>query len=76
MRRYTATALLSCTLSILARAATPDPCTPPNFPGPQFKSATFNVRDFGATHKADFAANGLGQRLFSDKYTSVAAALA
>ena len=49
MCRCIATALLSCTLSILARGATPDPCTPPNFPSPEFKSATFNVRDFGAT---------------------------
>ena len=26
-----------------------DPCTPPNFPLPEFRSAVFNVRDFGAT---------------------------
>lgn len=30
-------------------AERPDPCTPPNFPLPKFRSAGFNVRDFGAT---------------------------
>jgi polygalacturonase len=41
--------LLFGALSIIARGETRDPCAPPNFPRPQFKSATFNVRDFGAT---------------------------
>src|SRR5712691_7038245 len=41
--------LLLGALSILTRAQTVDRCTPPNFPLPQFKSASFNVRDFGAT---------------------------
>lgn len=40
---------LACALSTIARATTPDPCTPPNFPTPQFKSQSFSVRDFGAT---------------------------
>src|SRR5260370_11856104 len=43
------TTLLFYTLSIFARAATPDSSMPPNFPVPQFKSATFSVCDFGAT---------------------------
>jgi len=30
-----------------------DPCTPPNFPLPDFRSAVFNVRDFGATGNGD-----------------------
>src|SRR5438270_2165563 len=49
MRGRVSTAVLGCTFSIIARAAAPDPCTPPNFPLPQFKAASFNVRDFGAT---------------------------
>ena len=40
---------LCCALSIFARAAAPDPCSPPNFPLPQFGSAKVNVRDLGAT---------------------------
>jgi hypothetical protein len=40
---------LCCTLSIFASAATPDSCTPPNFPLPQFGPARVNVRDVGAT---------------------------
>lgn len=43
------TTLLFCAWSIFVRAETTDSCTPPNFPPPQFKSASFNVRDFGAT---------------------------
>ena len=35
--------------SVLVHAAASDACTPPNFPIPQFKAASFNVRDFGAT---------------------------
>jgi Pectate lyase superfamily protein len=42
-------AFLFCTLSIFARAGSLEPTAPPNFPLPQFKSATFSVRDFGAT---------------------------
>src|SRR5438067_11905571 len=49
MRSCVSTIILGCTFSIIARAAAPDPCTPPNFPLPQFKAASFNVRDFGAT---------------------------
>lgn len=30
-------------------AAEPDSCRPPNFPLPEFKPTSFNVRDFGAT---------------------------
>src|SRR6266487_1399329 len=41
--------LLLGALSILTRAQTVYRCAPPNFPLPQFKSAIFNVRDFGAT---------------------------
>jgi hypothetical protein len=42
---------LSCVLAGLAAAGnkTENPCTPPNFSAPQFKSQSFNVRDFGAT---------------------------
>jgi hypothetical protein len=47
-RRFSAI-VLSCGLSIISRAAALDPATPPNFPLPQFKTARFNVRDFGAT---------------------------
>jgi hypothetical protein len=49
MRRRISAIILFFTLSILARANAADPFTPPNFPLPQFKTATFNVRDFGAT---------------------------
>src|SRR5437588_7344249 len=35
--------------SVVLHAAASDACTPPNFPIPQFKAASFNVRDFGAT---------------------------
>src|SRR5437763_12677563 len=49
MRSRVSSIILGCTFSIVARAAAPDPCTPPNFPLPQFKSQSFNVRDFGAT---------------------------
>src|SRR5437763_2140484 len=49
MRSRVSSIILGCTFSIVARAAAPDPCTPPNFPLPQFKAASFNVRDFGAT---------------------------
>src|SRR2546429_5433057 len=49
MRSCVSTTVLGCILSILARAAAPDPCTPPNFPLPRFKATSFNVRDFGAT---------------------------
>src|SRR5205807_5223788 len=48
MQVLTSTTLLFWGLSIFARAASLDSCTPPNFPLPQFKSADFNVRDFGA----------------------------
>lgn len=46
-------------LSVAARAAALDPVAPPNFSLPQFKTATFNVRDFGASgneHDNDTAA--------------------
>src|SRR5206468_5454678 len=49
MHRRISTTLLYCILSIFGRAAAPDPCNPPDFPLPQFKSASFSVRDFGAT---------------------------
>src|ERR1041384_8764677 len=49
MRRRISAIILFFTLSILARANAADPFAPPNFPLPQFKTATFNVRDFGAT---------------------------
>lgn len=49
MRWWSSTCTLWCAFSIFARAVTPDPCTPPNFPTPQFKSQSLNVRDFGAT---------------------------
>src|SRR5438128_3116963 len=44
----TSTTLLLFALSIFAEAGSPDSCTPPNFPLPEFKSASFSVRDFGA----------------------------
>jgi hypothetical protein len=51
MRCRTLVIILACAVSFSARvrAANPNPCTPPNFPTPQFKSQSFNVRDFGAT---------------------------
>ena len=49
MCRTTSAVLLFWAFPILAWAETRDRCAPPNFPLPQFKSATFNVRDFGAT---------------------------
>jgi hypothetical protein len=49
MGRIICRTLLLCAFAICGRAETRDPCTPPNFPLPQFKSASFNVRDFGAT---------------------------
>ena len=49
MCRTTSAMLLFWALPIFARAETRDSCQPPNFPLPQFKSASFNVRDFGAT---------------------------
>src|SRR5438132_10728279 len=49
MQVLTSTTLLLLASSIFAQAASPDSCPPPNFPLPQFKSASFNVRDFGAT---------------------------
>lgn len=49
MRASYSTTLLFCGLSIIARAGALDSCKPPNFPLPQFKTASFNVRDFGAT---------------------------
>lgn len=38
-----------CALAFSGRGQTSNPCTPPNFPPPQFRAATFNVREFGAT---------------------------
>src|SRR6266581_1257966 len=49
MKCVAVTMLLLYALSIFSPAQTGDRCTPPNFPLPQFKSASFNVRDFGAT---------------------------
>jgi polygalacturonase len=51
MRCRTSVIILACAVSFSARVRTanPNPCTPPNFPTPQFKSQSFNVRDFGAT---------------------------
>jgi pectate lyase len=42
---------LSFVISVSAAPGneTENPCTPPNFPLPQFGKATFNVRDFGAS---------------------------
>lgn len=48
MRFRLSAIVLFCALSIFACGAEPDPCTPPNFPVPHFKSQSFNVRDFGA----------------------------
>src|SRR5437016_659749 len=48
MQPLTSTTLLLFALSIFAEAGSPDSCTPPNFPLPEFKSASFSVRDFGA----------------------------
>ena len=48
MQPLTSTTLLLLALSIFAEAGSPDSCTPPNFPLPEFKSASFSVRDFGA----------------------------
>src|SRR6266516_2193312 len=49
MRRRISAIIFCCALSTIARAAAADCCVAPNFPLPQFKSAAFNVRDFGAT---------------------------
>lgn len=49
MRVPRSTTLLLWGLSISVEAGSFDSCVPPNFPLPHFKSATFNVRDFGAT---------------------------
>src|SRR5712691_2209465 len=49
MRVSSSTTLLLLGLSIFVQAGSFDSCAPPNFPLPQFKSATVNVRDFGAT---------------------------
>jgi len=49
MRRRISAIIFCCAFSIIARAAAADCCAPPNYPLPQFKSAAFNVRDFGAT---------------------------
>jgi Pectate lyase superfamily protein len=49
MRWWSSKCTFWCAFSIFARAVTPDPCTPPDFPVPQFKPQSFNVRDFGAT---------------------------
>ena len=48
MRRIASVLLFVGAISVHATTE-PDPCKPPNFPLPQFKAATFNVRDFGAT---------------------------
>src|SRR5438270_12294259 len=46
-----ALAVLGClaALSVVRADENKDPCVPPNFPPPQFKSGRVNVRDFGAT---------------------------
>jgi polygalacturonase len=49
MRRVVWRTFVFCALASLGRGQTSNPCIPPNFPLPQFRAATFNVREFGAT---------------------------
>ena len=48
MKRCAAVVIFACVIATLASGQSSAPLAPPNFPLPQFPSAAFNVRDFGA----------------------------